>query len=129
VSASADQSAFVDLPNQPTIVPGVARDSEIVQHEVFGPVVTLQQFAEPPDAVAWANDVAYGLAASVWTRDVSRAFDAVRLEFGTVWINDHLPFMSEMPHGGFKQSGYGKAMSLYALEDYTQLKHVMARLD
>jgi 1-pyrroline dehydrogenase len=115
---------------QPTVVTDVGQTDEIVQREVFGPVVTVQRFADDDQALAWANDVPYGLAASVFTRDISRALNAARkLEFGTVWINDHIPLASEMPHGGYKQSGYGKDLSLYSLEDYTQIKHVMAKLD
>jgi 1-pyrroline dehydrogenase len=114
----------------PTVVSGVGQEDEIVQREVFGPVVTVQRFDDDAQAIAWANDVPYGLSASVWTRDIGRALNAARkLQFGAVWINDHLTIVSEMPHGGFRESGYGKDLSVYSLEDYTQVKHVMARLD
>jgi 1-pyrroline dehydrogenase len=115
---------------QPTVVSGADQKSEIIQKEVFGPVVTVQRFSDDEQAIQWANDVEYGLAASVWTQSAKRGLSAVRkLQYGCVWLNDHFTVFNEMPHGGFKQSGYGKDMSKYGLEDYTIVKHVLAKFE
>ena len=112
---------------EPTVMSGLKQDDEQIQDEIFGPVITVQRFPDEAEALAWANGVRYGLASSVWTKDHARAMRmAKKLDFGAVWINTHIPIVAEMPHGGFKHSGYGKDLSMYGMEDYTRVKHVMS---